>query len=131
MKDAERIARIEDREAIRDLLATYCYGIAAKDLEAVLSLFTADCRVEVLGTEYEGETGLRSLYADSLAVDPKPFVHNHWIEIQDGRSARGKAVFEIRQARDGKPESSVGCYEDEYLKQDGAWRFHRRTFSFY
>ena len=112
-------------------IATYCYGIAAKDLEAVLRLFTPDCSVEVLGTAYEGESGLRALYADSLGVDPKPFVHNHWIEIEDDRSARGKAVFEIRQTRDGEPEGSVGCYADEYSKQDGAWKFHRRTFSFY
>ena len=131
MTDSERLTRIEDREAIRNLIATYCYGIAAKDLDGVLTLFTADCRVEILGTVYEGESGLRTLYADSFGVDPKPFVHNHWLELGDEGVARGKAVFEIRQTRDGKPDSSIGCYEDEYLKQDGAWKFQRRTFSFY
>ena len=131
MTDADRLTRLEDREAIRDLLATYCYGIARKDLDAVLALFTADCRVEVLGTTYEGESGLRSLYADSLPVDPKPFVHNHRIEVLGDRTARGQAVFEIRQTRDGAEERTVGCYADEYLKQDGDWKFQRRVFAFY
>jgi len=131
MTDAERLTRIEDREAIRDLLASYCYAIAAKDVERVLALFVPDCRVEVLGNVYSGESGLRALYADSLTVDPKPFVHNHWIELRSEAAARGKAVFEIRQTREGTPESSVGCYEDEYAKEGGVWRFQRRTFAFY
>ena len=131
MTDSERLTRIEDRDAIRNLLANYCFGIAAKDLEAVLALFAADCQVDILGTVYEGESGLRTLYADSLTVDPKPFVHNQQIDLLDERSARGKAVFEIHQTRDGAQERSVGCYEDEYAKQDGIWKFQRRTFAFY
>ena len=131
MTDDERMTRIEDHEALRNLVATYCFEIAAKNVEAVLSLFTSDCRVEILGTVYEGEDGLRALYADSLAVDPKPFVHNQSIEIVDAKTARGRAVFEIRQTREGEVEQSTGCYADEYAKQDGAWKFHRRTFAFY
>lgn len=131
MTDAERLQRLEDREAIRELIATYCHRIASGDVETVLPLFTADCVVDILGTRYEGEAGLRALYADSLAVEPKPFVHNQSIEIEGPGAARGQAVFEIRQTREGAEERSVGCYADVYAKDAGRWRFRRRTFSFY
>ena len=131
MTDAERIARIEDREAIRDLLATYCYRVAAGDVDGVVALFAVDCVVEVLGQRYEGEPGLRALYADSLPVEPKPFLHNLLLESLEAESASGRAVFEIRQVRDGRPETSVGCYADRYVKQAGVWRFQTRTFEFY
>ena len=131
MSDELRLQRIEDREAIGDLLSQYCYLIASGDVDGVVALFTDDCRVEILGRHFEGEAGLRSLYADALAVQPKPYVHNHWIETLDGDSASGRAVFEIRQIRDGQPETGGGCYEDRYCKQDGVWRFEQRTFRTY
>ena len=132
MSDATRLARLEEKDALRDLLTAYCYRIAAADVEGVLALFAEDCVVDILGTRYEGHEGLRRLYADSLAVEPKPFVHNHWIELEaDPTKATGRAVFEIHQKRDGTAETSVGCYSDRYTKREGAWKFQARTFAFY
>ena len=126
-----RLQRIEDRDALRDLLARYCYLIAAGDVEGVLELFTPDCRVEILGQSYEGPEGLRKLYADSLRVEPKPYIHNHLIESLGDDSARGRCVLEIRQTRDGRPETGGGCYEDAYRKVDGSWKFESRVFRVY
>ena len=131
MSEGGRLGRIEDRNAIHDLLMTYCYRIAAADIEAVLDLFEEDAVVEILGDRYEGWEGLRTLYAASLPVEPKPFLHNLLVESLEEARARTRAVFEIRQKRDGQPDSSIGCYEDEFLKREGRWRFHRRVFRFY
>jgi len=131
MSEARRLQRMEDRQAICDLLARYCYLIASGDVDGVLELFTEDCRVEILGQHYEGEAGLRALYAASLAVQPKPYIHNHLIEALDDDSATGRCVLEIRQIRDGEAGVGGGCYEDRYRKEDGAWRFEQRTFRVY
>ena len=131
MSENERLQRIEDRQAIRDLLASYCYRIAAADVDAVVALFADDAVVEILGDRYEGEEGLRALYAASLPVEPKPLLHNHLLESLDPTSARGRSVFEIRQVRDGQPETSLGCYLDTFTKRDGVWKFQRRAFAFY
>ena len=126
-----RMQMIEDREAIRDLLARYCYLIAAGDVDGVIELYTLDCVVDVRGNRFEGARGLQDLYADSLQVSPKPYIHNHLIDEISADSARGRCVLEIRQIRAGKPETAGGCYEDRYLKQDGRWKFHHRTFRVY
>lgn len=131
MSDSERLQRIEDRQAIRDLLASYCYRIAAAEIDAVLALFAEDSVVEILGDRYEGEAGLRALYTASFPVEPKPLLHNHLLESLDPTSARGRSVFEIRQVRDGQPETSLGCYADTFTKRDGVWKFQRRVFAFY
>ena len=131
MSEDRRLRCIEDRQAIEDLVKRYCYLIASGDVDGVIALFTADCRVEILGRHFEGEAGLRDLYADSLPVQPKPFVHNHLIDHLDDESAEGRAVFEIRQTRDGETEVGGGCYEDRYRKQDGVWRFAERRFRVY
>ena len=126
-----RLDQLEDREAIRDLLYRYCYLIAAADTEAVIALFTPDCRVEVLGTLYEGPEGLRELYSGSLTVSPRPYVHNHLIDSLGDDEATARCVLEIRQTRDGVSETGGGCYEDTYRKCDGSWKFHTRTFRTY
>ena len=131
MSDAKRIQEIEDREAIRDLLARYCYLIAAADVDGVVALFTANCRVEILGALYEGEAGLRALYEASLAVQPKPYIHNHLIEEFEGDAAKGRCVLEIRQVRDGEAQVGGGCYEDRYRREAGVWKFEARTFRDY
>ncbi|MCR9097191.1 MAG: nuclear transport factor 2 family protein [bacterium] len=131
MSDDDRLGKIEDRNAILDLLVTYCHRIAAADVEGVLALFEEDAVVEVLGERYAGWDGLRALYAASLPVEPKPFLHNHLLDSLEGERARTRSVFEIRQQRDGQAESSIGCYEDEFLKRGGRWRFCRRVFQFY
>lgn len=131
MTRPEEIETLFEREAIRDLVSTYCYRIAAGEVGPVLELFTEDCVVEILGELHRGHDGLRALYADSFAVEPKPFVHNHLVEQVDDAHARGRAVFEIRQVRDGVPETTVGRYDDEYEKSGGSWKFRTRTFAFY
>ena len=125
------IETLREKDALRDLISTYCYRIAAADVEGVLELFAQDCVVDILGTRYEGHAGLRELYRSSLEVEPKPFVHNHLIEIDGADAAHGRAVFEIRQQRDKAAETSIGCYVDQYTKQGGTWKFQARTFAFY
>lgn len=129
--EATRFEILEAREAIRDLLARYCYLIARGDVDRVIELFTSDCRVEILGQEYAGTEGLERLYAASLVHAPKPFIHNHLIEEVAGDVAHGRCVLDIWQKRDGVEERGGGCYVDHYRRESGQWKFSQRTFQPY
>jgi uncharacterized protein (TIGR02246 family) len=66
----ERLARRDDEDAIRDLLATYARRSDAGDADAWIALFTEDARIAVhrpapagLG-EWRGRDALRALMAD-------------------------------------------------------------------
>jgi ketosteroid isomerase-like protein len=114
----ERVAELEvrlndlaDREAIRELTSDYCQRVQGGDVEGVVALFCED----------------GSIFAE---MTPKPFIHNHVIEL-DGGSARGVCSVEIRLVQDGRAYDAAGHYHDDYRKIAGRWRFQRRVFVVY
>ncbi len=128
--DQEMLAALTDKDAIRELAATYCYRVAEKDVEGIIQLFVPNCSMHVLGRDYQGADGLRELYAAALAAEPKPFLHNHVIELQGPDAARGNCLLEIKRGTKLEPGGG-GRYEDTYRREDGEWKFVTRTFHIY
>ena len=126
-----RLADLADREAIRELTSDYCQRVQRGDVEAVVELFCEDGSIEMEDTVTRGHEQLRASYSQALAeMTPKPFIHNHVIEL-DGDSARGICSVEIRLVQDGRAHDAAGHYVDDYRKVDGRWRFQRRVFVVY
>jgi uncharacterized protein (TIGR02246 family) len=126
-----RLAELADREAIRELTSDYCQRVQGGDVEAVVEMFCPDGSIEMGETRTRGHEQLRSAYREAFAeMTPKPFIHNHVIEL-DGDSARGTCSVEIRLVQDGRAYDAAGHYLDEYRKHDGRWRFARRSFVVY
>ncbi len=126
-----RLADLADREAIRELTSDYCQRVQRGDVEAVVELFCVDGSIEMEDTVTRGHEQLRASYSQALAeMTPKPFIHNHVIEL-DGDSARGICSVEIRLVQDGRAHDAAGHYDDDYRKVDGRWRFQRRVFVVY
>ena len=126
-----RLADLADREAIRELTSDYCQRVQRGDVEAVVELFCEDGSIEMEDTVTRGHEQLRSSYREALAeMTPKPFIHNHVIEL-DGLSARGICSVEIRLVQDGRAYDAAGHYHDDYRKLDGHWRFQRRVLIIY
>lgn len=128
----EEIGLMRDREAIRELPITYCYYVHQKDVNAIVSLFTKDGKLnldEGLGGTTEGTEALRAFYKKSIDdATPWPFVHNHHIVLIDRNTAKGSIYAEIRYGSQGFRTVVIGVYEDEYEKVDGTWRFKSRVF---
>jgi hypothetical protein len=125
----------EEKDAIRELGARYCFLIDGARYDEWANLFAEDGQFAVAGMfEHAGRTAIRSFTA-SIPLDAKGrpgFKHcvlNQIIDV-DGDSASGECYFLL--LRDGKPLSVdiAGRYVDRLVKRGGRWLFASRTAHF-
>jgi 3-phenylpropionate/cinnamic acid dioxygenase small subunit len=121
---------LEEKDAIRELLARYCFHIDLGEYEEWLGLFTED-GVFDLGKmgHFQGRDTLRKFTKSIPTADGVPTLRhcvvNPIVEV-NGDAARARSYVVVVQ---GKPQLSfsvVGRYEDEIVKIDGSWRFKAR-----
>jgi len=130
-----RIRVLEDIEAIRKLKATYCYLCDAglgdrQNRDELISHFTANSRVDFgLGPEsmFEGRDGLEIFFGQvvtSAITFSMHMVHDPIIEVKGDR-ATGKWYYEAptTDTSTGKAQWMAGIYEEEYVREDGEWKF--------
>lgn len=131
MSKKKRIRALEDKDAIRELTARYCWAVSRGDLEGIVALFCEDGEFVMNDRAFHGRDGIRAGYGSGMPdPSPKPFIQNHVIEL-DGDRAIGLCAVEIRAVQDGEAYTGAGHYEDEYRREDGEWRFARRRFEVY
>ncbi len=150
MELKERIQVLEDRESIKELMATYCFLVDDdKCAELVNEHFTQDARCDF---RFRPD-GLPPLIADVQEDALPPFIsngheeienffrnfvglllkdmshtaHNHRISV-DGDRASADSYFELtaRDANTSVPMTGAGRYFDEFERVDGEWRFSQR-----
>src|SRR6266496_3852120 len=133
------VAELAVRESVRDLVARYnAYGDTGR-LDEVAGLFIDD-GVLVVGDhdgrrEFRGRAAIADFLrtvkdhwaaeatADSAPSYARHFVSTHVIDILDDRRARGRAYVALVKAAG---RVSWGRYVDEYVADDGVWRFASR-----
>jgi len=124
------IQEVIDREAIRTLPVRYCHCVWQKDPDAWSNLFTNDGEISTTDPSMppaQGREALRKMIASGLDTSqPRPFIHNHVIELLGPDWAKGTCYVEVRLLRDGKKWLMTGWYDDEYAKVGGEWKFKSR-----
>lgn len=127
---AERIARIEAREQIRDLVSRYGMAVDDRDLDGVGSLFTADGVFRHGGNSVvnHGRAEIVEFYTDRLsAFGPTyHYPHSHLIDISDEVNATGTVNAHAELGHDGKTYVTALRYNDTYRREDGEWLFAER-----
>ena len=122
--------KVIDRESIRNLPLQYCHYVWQQDLDGYVNLFTEDGSFSTDDPSLpgaQGQEGLRKMISSGLdEMKPRPFIHNHVIELLDSKQAKGTCYVEVHMNREGKKWEMKGWYNDEYAKVDGEWEFKSR-----
>ena len=128
----ELLQDLLDREAIRDLPKRYCHYVWTNDVEAMLGLFTADGVLSTRGGPGEPQEirgpALRDFYAGLDRFRPRPYIHNHVVELLGGGRAKGTCYVELRRETREMAWVGTGFYDDDYVKQAGVWKFEARRY---
>ncbi len=138
-KTAEsRLQALEDREAIRELQATYCFLVDDGHFdELVKSCFTEDsrCDFRMPGSGVdpflaEGHLEIRAFFKDIVAGllrDMSHTIHNQRITLE-GDHASAQSYFELTAIDNASGEAVLGGgrYVDRFRRLGGSWRFQER-----
>ncbi len=122
----------QDRDAIRELLAVYCFKLDAGLHEEMAALFTDDGTWDTAfgtGTTRPGIVAQLQKIA-ALGSGPRPrrahLTTNIVIEMNgDAATVRSNWTV-IENSATGPRISSGGEYRDQVVKQDGRWLFRYR-----
>ncbi len=139
----KRIARMEDREAIRELKHSYCYladagidGDEAK-FDELIGKFADDAWVDfgAFG-KFEGKAGLTTFFKDVVGGNFSFGAHmvcNPIIRV-DGKSAKGKwfvlAPGVAKTQDGGRATWTQATYDEEYIKVGGEWKWKSITVTY-
>jgi hypothetical protein len=135
---SDRIRALEDREAIRELQATYCFLVDdGRSDELVEHHFTTDARCDFRLLESgmaplvaEGQEQVGAFFREivyGLLREMSHTTHNERIAIE-GDDASAQSYFELTaiDAASGEAVVGAGRYIDRYRRLGDAWRFAER-----
>jgi len=131
---AQRLRRLEDAEQIRQLNLAYRRHLDARDLDSYGALFAADGQW-LGGTGYgQGPAGITAMLTERLAGNPGPPgpTSFHVVTESDinvhGDRATGTVSWALIQRGEGDTPAMrlLGHYDDQYVRENGRWRYQRR-----
>jgi uncharacterized protein (TIGR02246 family) len=131
----KRLQRLEDREAIRELVARYGQVVDDRDVEGVQALFTEDAVFRTRGGEMHA-VGLAAVMENfrsrfQAMTASGHFVHDHIISFAGDSAARGFVTSHAELVRGGKSFVVAMRYHDHYRRSEGRWKFSEREVSFF
>lgn len=124
-----RIARLESRQEINQLLNRYALLIDDHEFEALGSLFAVDATFGSPGRTTTGREAITAMYADRGGLYPVSLhvVHGLVLDFDDDDHAHATVLAFSEQANDQQTVITQFRYHDEYVRIDGEWLFARRN----
>lgn len=128
----DRIAALEHRVAITELVHAYCRFVDLLATHELAELFTEDCVVDYgpgLGRPIEGREMLEAALARGLRRFAATSHHVSNVEITvQGDVASGTCyVLAWHKMVDGSPDAYLfGQYHDRFVRSDGSWKIAER-----
>jgi uncharacterized protein (TIGR02246 family) len=124
------IDTLADKDAIRELLATYCFHLDNDEFDEMAALFAPDGVWETAFGTGTGRAGIVA-QARSIATGERPArIHqttNIVVEIRGETASVRSNWLVFQNSPTGPVIASGGAYYDQMVKRDGRWYFqHRR-----
>jgi 3-phenylpropionate/cinnamic acid dioxygenase small subunit len=123
---------LEEKDAIRDVLAEYCFRLDGGDFAGMAELFTEDGTWDTAFGKATGRAAIAGLARDIRAragAERPRAVHltTNIVVVLDGGRARVRSNWTVVQnSPEGPKIGSGGGYADEMAKEGGSWRFRYR-----
>ncbi len=122
----ERLARLEAKQAIKELMAGYAFGCDNQNAERFMSIWTEDAHWNLGGVfgEADGAEAIEETLRNIWVASPET---HHWItdvtvDFTGDGSATGEAhtICYVKNAEGD--ELFVSCdYDNRYESRDGRW----------
>ena len=132
---AQRVQQLEDEKAIREVLVQYGEYLDARDYAAYSRLFARDGVWTGGFGQFTGPAAIEAMLVENLGAPEPGFINKssfHLIttpvvDVQgDTATARSRYLF-FTASEEGRPSVLLaGRYEDEFVREDGAWKIRRR-----
>ena len=127
----ERVARMEDRDAIREVIASYAHGLDMPDRDVFTSVWTEDAvyRVDEPFGEVRGIDAITSAWDTFQLIFPSMYHHtmNVVIDGPHGNDATSTS-FALVTGTDAEGTAwTASCtYYDTFRRADGRWLLAER-----
>jgi len=133
---ADRVDRLESREAIRELVTNYAIACDIHDIPWLTSLFTEDARFGSPNGKMvsEGRDAIREMFIKTFRIRGPAFHWTHDLKITidpvDPNKAGGLVHAHAETTPDGVVSIAAMKYHDTYRRDDGVWRIATREITF-
>lgn len=133
----QRIARLEAREQIRELVATYCFIIDSRDIDGIGRCFTRSGSFRSIdgAMNASGREAIVEQFHGRFAVlgPSNHFTHDHVIAFDDSDSAHATGLINSHAEVVRNDEAMLTSlrYHDDYRYEEGRWRFNDRSLEFF
>jgi len=131
----QRVQQLEDEKAIREVLVQYGEFLDARDYAAYSRLFASDGVWTGGFGSFTGPAAIEAMLMENLGAAEPGFINKssfHLITTPvvhvegDRATARSRYLF-YTASEEGRPNLLLaGRYEDELVREDGAWKIRRR-----
>ena len=131
-----RIGALEDRLALRELVARYGIAVDDRDIDTLESLFTPDAvfRSQDGVMNARGRTAIIEQFHGRFAAlkATNHVAHDIILDLDpvDPDRASGLVSSHAEVWRNGQALIAALRYRDQYRRHEGRWRFAERTLSF-
>jgi hypothetical protein len=123
---------VEDKDAIREVFAEYCFRLDEGRFEEMAALFAEDGTWETAFGEATGRAAIAQLARDIRARSPGPrpravhLVTNIAITLAGDRAEARSNWMVMQNDPQGPKIGSGGGYADAMVRIGGEWLFHHR-----
>lgn len=133
---ADRIDRLESREAIRSLVTDYAVACDVHDIPRLTDLFTADARFGSPNGKMvsSGRDAIRDMFISTFRIRGPAYHWTHDVQVtinpDDPDRASGLVHSHAETTPNGVVSIAAMKYHDTYRREDGIWRFASREITF-
>jgi uncharacterized protein (TIGR02246 family) len=132
----QRLQRVEDELAIRRVLVEYSATQDARDYAGYAALFAREGEWVNGRNVHKGRAAIHRMLVDLYGEPPSGFTNNESFHISsnaqidvrgDRATARSRHLLVMRGPAGEPVPALAGRYEDEFIREEGAWKILRRV----